>query len=364
MFQRSIPALLASTLLFPAVGFGCAIEAEDAVRTTDESALIVWNSRTHTEQFVRRATFESKAKNFGFLVPTPSRPSLGAANDALFDSLQSELEPKTIRKARRGINFAPLVTSFSLGGSSSDSSSVTLAATSNGPAAGGAKGASVNSAVEVVEQKRVGNYQAVVLRASEAKSLSQWLRKHHHPVSSDTRAWLAPYVRRGFFLTVFQIVSDAQSQSAQAQAVRLTFRSDAPFYPYREPQRVQSVGGGRSLRVFFIGENRVGARIENEGKHADWPAPTTYSAPLASRLLAEQKLEAPEGKLRLTAFEDQSSPRPGWGDLRFSPSKSQSEITPSPNIVWSDERRPVPADVFALGMAILAGFVWKRRRRA
>lgn len=359
MFQRPLSFVLASTLLCPVVCRACATEAEDPVRVTDESALIVWNSHTHTEQFVRRATFESKAKNFGFLVPTPSRPTLSAADDSLFDSLTNELEPKTITKTRQGVDFAPLVTSFFFGGNSSDSSSTTLASTSNM-----ASRVPETKSLEVVEEKHIGNYKAVVLRASDTKSLTQWLKRHHYPVSSDTRDWLAPYVRRGFFLSVFQIVSEQQSESAQAQAVRLTFRSDAPFYPYREPKHAQSVGGGRSLRVFFVGENRMGARIENEGRHENWSASTTYSAPLASRLLTGQKLEAPTGSLRLTAFEDDSSPRPGWGDLKFSMAKTQSEITPPPNIIWKDERHWIPGDVLALCAVMVAGFVlWRRKRK-
>lgn len=359
MFQRRFSLLLASTLLCPVVCFACATTAQDSVRTTDESALIVWNSRTHTEQFVRRATFESKAKNFGFLVPTPSRPTLSAADDALFDSFAHELEPKTVTKSRQGVDFALLVASFSSGGSGHDDSSAFTTSTSKTTL-----GAQEYKSLEVVEQKHVGNYKAVVLRASDTKSLTRWLKRHHYPVSSETRDWLAPYVRRGFFVSVFQIISDAESESAQAQAVRLTFQAGAPYFPYREPKRAQSVGGGRSLRVFFVGDNRMGARIENEGRSEDWSASTTYSAPLASGVLTGQKLEAPNGSLRLRAFEDDSSPRPGWGDLKFSMAKTQSEITPPPNIIWKDERHWIPGDVLALGAVIIAGFVLWRRKRA
>lgn len=193
--MNRFPVLLALSLAVPVGCSACETIAVDPVRTTDESALIVWNSKTHLEQFVRHATFESKAKNFGFLVPTPSRPTLGAADDALFESLEQELEPKTVVKTRRGVDWTPLLVAIpkGLGGSSSDSSA----------AASNSASEDDTTSVEVVEQKRVGHYNAVVLRASDSKSLGQWLKKHHYPVSSDTREWLAPYVRRGFFLTVF-----------------------------------------------------------------------------------------------------------------------------------------------------------------
>ena len=179
--MNRVSPCLALSLLFPNACSACATIAFDPVRTTDESALIVWNSKTHVEQFVRRATFESKAKNFGFLVPTSSRPTLGAADDAIFESLQRELEPKTVVQRRRGIDFALFVASRSSGsreeksgqGESPTSIHIATGVTNSG------------KAVEVVEQKRVGDYNAVVLRARDTKSLSRWLKRHHYPVSPD-----------------------------------------------------------------------------------------------------------------------------------------------------------------------------------
>lgn len=352
---------LALSFAVPASCFACETIGNEPVRTTDESALIVWNSKSHAEQFVRRATFETKAKNFGFVVPTPSRPTLGAADDALFESLQRELEPKTVVKTQRGTDWTPLFAAIpkGLGGSNSDNGQGETPTTSvSTNAASGA-----TKAVEVVEQKRVGSYNAVVLRANDSKTLNQWLKEHRYPVSPNTRDWLAPYVRRGFFLTVFQIASDKQSQNAQAQAVRLSFQTDAPFFPYRESKRAQKVGGGRSLRVFFVGDERVGARIEDGRKTQSWAAPTTYSAPLDGTELSANQMDVPAGRLRLTAFEDDSSPRPGWGDLHFFPVKQQSEITPPPHIIDKDERHWIPADVLSLGASMLVWFVSRRRKK-
>jgi hypothetical protein len=114
--------------------------------------------------------------------------------------------------------------------------------------------------------------------------------------------------------------------------------------------------------VFFVGEERVGARIEDGKKSASWPAPTTYSAPLDGATLRANTLDVPAGRLRLTAFEDDSSPRPGWGDLKFAPAKGQSEITPPPGIIRKDERHWIPADVLCLGAAMLVGLGWRRRK--
>ena len=50
----------------------------------DESALIIWDEVTKTEHFIRRASFETAADDFGFLVPTPTQPDLGEADDRVF----------------------------------------------------------------------------------------------------------------------------------------------------------------------------------------------------------------------------------------------------------------------------------------
>src|SRR5438270_793237 len=65
------------------------------VETADETALVAWDERTKTEHFIRRATFTGTATDFGFLVPTPSRPELGAVDDALFDVLAGVTAPRT-----------------------------------------------------------------------------------------------------------------------------------------------------------------------------------------------------------------------------------------------------------------------------
>ena len=105
----------------------------------------------------------------------------------------------------------------------------------------------------------------------------------------------------------------------------------------------------------------TGTISNGDQKREAWDATTSYSAPLDAHVL-ESALDVPPGALRLTAFEDLSSPRPGWGDLKFSRAKEQRSITPPPNIIRKDERVWIPADVLALGVALLVGFRLRRRK--
>src|SRR5262245_16962809 len=58
------------------------------VRIASESALVLYDSTTKTEHFIRQGTFDTKTPDFGFLVPTPTRPELGEADKALFTVLR------------------------------------------------------------------------------------------------------------------------------------------------------------------------------------------------------------------------------------------------------------------------------------
>ncbi|RYX82247.1 DUF2330 domain-containing protein [bacterium] len=349
--QFSVTPLLALSMLAPATCHACAMISDNPnspIRITTESALIVWDSKSGTEHFIRRANFRTESKNFGFLVPTPTKPQLGAVQDQLFNQLEHELLPKRKTIVQSGIKWTSLLFSqkqLTLGGAIIDT-----AAPSGAP--GG---------VEVIEQKRIGDYDAAVLKASDAPALLKWLREHRYTISPDTRDWLSPYIKAGYFLTAFQIAANVNTHSAEAGAIRLSFKSEAPFYPYREPESARKVRDYRSLRVFFVGDKRVDAQIANQGKSARWPGDLHYSAPLDAQKLKGQGLPLPDGPLRLTAFIDGSSPRPGWGDLNFAPASDQSELTPPPRIIYDDRRVPIPVEFVAIAAICLFAWLIKRR---
>src|SRR5207245_1195981 len=167
------------------------------VQLTDEAALVVWDEVPRAEHFIRRANFRSTAAEFGFLVPTPSRPDLGEADDGLFDALAAVTAPRVevrhVRRARprprRG---------------------------EHGAAAEGSMAAAVpGSGVEVLEQKQVGGLDAAVLRfrrgdkdddpAAGAGELAGWLKTHGYEFGPALVAWLRPYVANDWVMTAFRV---------------------------------------------------------------------------------------------------------------------------------------------------------------
>ena len=77
-------ALLVAILLLALVPLrqsevhGCASvwRPGETVVVAEESALILWDAAQKIQHFIRWAAFETKAADFGFLVPTPTQPVL------------------------------------------------------------------------------------------------------------------------------------------------------------------------------------------------------------------------------------------------------------------------------------------------
>lgn len=110
--QHRVALLLIVAITLARSLFACAPapHAGEQIDVVEESAVIVWDPATKTQHFIRRATFRGNARDFGFLVPTPTEPTLAAVDDGIFDTLQAKIEPPTIERTRREIRWTLLGT--------------------------------------------------------------------------------------------------------------------------------------------------------------------------------------------------------------------------------------------------------------
>ncbi len=342
-----------------AAGCGVAPHHGERVDVSDEAAYIVWDEKTKTEHFIRRATFNSTSADFGFLVPTPTQPELEVANEYLFNELATVTAAKyeyreVVRDVKRDFGF----------GCARDMPS------ESAPAAGMDKSAAprAKGGVEVLEQKRVGDYDATVLifrrgdgedAAHGAAELTKWLAKHRYQSSPALAKWLERYVETEWCLTAFKIASGAQPVSGpgqydlRAKPIRMSFKAEKPFYPYREPETEVAVNNPlpRTLRVFLAAPARFAGKFGDGAK--PWPGQVVWSGPVESNrqseafrlsavtsvpgadgMLVTRTPPAPEGWW-LTEFEDRSSPRPGTDEVYFEKAADQSRVERPPIIVWT-----------------------------
>ena len=301
--------------------------------------MIVWNPATRTEHFIRRATFQGESRDFGFLVPTPTIPVLTAVDDEVFSLMEKKTTPRTEYRTEKEIDWTPLL----LMPFASRNKGEGMPAVASAP-------------VQVLSTQKVAGYEAAILEASDASALNTWLTEHGYATTPELTAWLDEYVQRQWIISAFKIDKTQTDLAAQTSAVRMSFTTDRPFFPYREPaSQREGPADPRVLRVWFIGPERVEGKI---GDGQTWPGQLYWSETLTDRQISGVPVAA---GARLTAFEDHATPRPGVDDLFFGRSTDQSVLIQPPNVETEIKTTHVPIDVVLAPILILG--VWGLRRR-
>jgi hypothetical protein len=331
--------------VFARTTFACAPapHAGDEIAIVEESALIVWDPAATTEHFIRRATFRGKGRDFGFLVPTPSVPTLAEADDNIFGELTSWAQPPVKYVTTKTIDWSSLLL-----GSLMRKEMNTVA----------------TAGVEVLSNQQIAGYEAAVLEASDSAALQKWLSEHGYEANHDLNYWLDAYIAQRWKITAFKIA--ATNPDARTGAVKMSFVTPRPFFPYREPQSQRTFSSqlNRTLHVFFLGPERVNGTI---GSGTEWPAELKRSenltAPLHASIAKATGLTLP-ASLRLTAFEDWLAVRPGMDDLFFSRVADQSPFIPEPRIVENVNTTRIPLDIVILAFIVLVALPIYLRARS
>ena len=319
----------------------------------EEEALIVGDPATKTEHFIRRAAFRSTARKFGFLVPTPTVPQLSEVPDSIFSILGVAIRPE--------IKIDRSETEYELG-SIFSSCMLTCSKSAQDDVRAG-------NAVRVLATAQVAGFNATTVEADDAKALTDWLGNHGFEATPQLTAWLERYVKDKWKMTAFVVASE-QAQGDQfdvaTRAVKMTFPSERPFYPYREPQIEMTVEStaklappteGRMLRVYFVSNERYAATLADKA----WSATVLQAKPLT---YVPPELEAIVGAHRfMTVFVDESSPRRGIEELYFAPSANQAQIHQPPTVIADPKKVTIPVDLLAVFAAFLIWIAVKIRRR-
>jgi len=320
--------------------------SNEVVQVQYEDALIVWDARTKTEHFIRRADFQTAAKDFGFLVPTPTVPKLGEAPDEVFARLGEHVKPEV--RHTRPIRFEPVGLLLSTRGS--------------------VEATAVPTGVAVLAEARVAGLDATVLAADSANELAKWLEDHGYAFRKELTSWLEPYVKDKWKITAFKIARGGDAAGLGTKSVKMSFTTERPFFPYREPedQRGPSAVGLRLLRVFFLSNERVTGELASPG---GWPGKAQWSGAVkdAPSLFAGALSmdEIPPSPV-LTSLEDSASPRPGVADVFFVRNADQNELRPPPIVIEDPIVIPLPLELIAFFGCfgfIGLGFLAVRRMR-
>ncbi len=324
----------------------------EPVVNADQTVILLWDPETKTEHFIRRASFKSDANDFGFIVPTPTKPELSESGDAAFPILQQLTEPEHRKMSRPTGNIGCGCASRSAPG---------LASVAD------------KQSVRILEEKVVAGFKATVLEADSTDSLVNWLKENGYAFSPEVKAWAKPYVEGGWKMTALKVAKPKEGEdtkSLTAAALRLSFKTDRPLFPYREPdptKAAETLGAKeRLLRIYFISDKRYQGELTKE---TAWTGKVAWAGAIGAeeRQKALGLLRLPETagptQWYLTEFEDNWPYRPAPADVYFSVSADQSNVRRPPIIEYTSSLWPTDVMACALAAVLLVPPVVRRVRR-
>jgi hypothetical protein len=164
--------------------------------------------------------YQGDAKDFGWLLPLPSVPTLTLGVDELFNQLTATTQPKyKMNKVYEGnCTFNP-----ARGGGFANSAGGGGAA----PTAGGDGDTSAQS--PLVIQSSIGPYDYAVLHADSKDAMLQWLNDNHYFVPAGTDDSVGPYIRPGAYFLALKLQSG--KSAGDLQPVVVNYASDLPMIP-------------------------------------------------------------------------------------------------------------------------------------
>lgn len=320
------------------------------VVNADQTVVILWDAATKTQHLIRQASFKSEADDFGFLVPSPTQPELDESGNEAFPFLAAITAPeiRRVRRASQGM------------GCGCSKSAPTAAPPSVAP-------------VRVLQEKQVAGFAAIVLEADSTSALVDWLKENGFAFSPEVEAWVRPYVEQGWKITALKVAkdkSDQESTQVAAAALRISFQTDRPLFPYREPdsrKSAEALGASqRLLRIYFLADSRYEGELTKE---QPWTGQVAWSDKLvdASRKKILELLKLPEttgpAEWWLTEFEDNWPYQIAPADLYFGPSARQDVVKRPPIIQYVSTALPGDVTAYAIVAVVIAPLIWRRRKR-
>ncbi|HVK09948.1 MAG TPA: DUF2330 domain-containing protein [Gemmataceae bacterium] len=323
------------------------------VVNADQTVILLWDAANKTQHFIRKASFKSDADDFGFLIPSPSQPELAESGNDAFPTLQKLTEPAVIQQK------AP-------SGDGGCGCGYKMAA----PAAGGV---ATPDTVNVLDRKLVAGFNAAVLEATSADALTKWLKDNGYAYSPEIAVWAKPYIEQGWKVTALKVAkgSDAKAdKTVAASALRLSFKTDRPLFPYREPDpssaATQLGATRRLLRIYFLADARYRGELT---KDVPWTGTVAWAGKLEAadreKVLGMLGLPATSGPAEwyLTEFEHLWPYEAAPADVYFSPDPRQMDARRQPIVQYvSAASRPDGTAFLIVGALVLLPLVSRWRR--
>ena len=209
----TLTSMLLTVLIAPAAYAMCPAIFSPPQRAmmpdNDTNGLLVFSEVDNEEILVLGPSFHGKARDFGMVLPLPSKPALKEADEKLFTQLEDLTNP--FITPRFGM----------------ESSAILASPTSK-------------SSVTIIEQKNVGDFKATILTAEGIDALTEWLDSNGYVYTNRDRSNFEYYVTKGgYFFVTLKVnmakaeVDDQGNIAGKLRPIEFVFSSERPMLPIR-----------------------------------------------------------------------------------------------------------------------------------
>jgi len=226
---------------------------------TAQKAFIYYQNQT--ENLVISTSYQGNAKDFAWVIPTPSKPEIFKSDSKLF---------ATLGDITKTINTGPDIiydrATMSLGG------------------------AQKSPAIEIVEQKTVDIYDTTILQATDSTVLAKWLADNGYTFPADKSSMLQDYIDNGWYFTVAKIQGAFANNADVAEKLatgeitplRLSFQTNKIIYPMKLTR----------LALDFVESDSAKANLNSSGSAEIVPPPSYYKTyiPITLYVLSDGKV--------------------------------------------------------------------------
>ncbi len=234
--------------------------------------------------------YAGEAKDFGWLLPLPSVPTLKLGTEELFTQLISTTQPRYFVKT--------VVNGSCAGGISFGVGASPTAASEDGSANGGRSAES-----PLVTQASIGPYDYAVLKADSKDAMLGWLTANHYFIPTGTEATVGPYINPGSYFLALKLKSG--KSAGDIQPVVLNYTSELPMIPIILTSVAAQPNMG--IQVWMLGSSRAIPRNYNHvvlnDAQLDWLAQAKNYNDVVIKAISE----TPEKHAFITEYAGSSS---------------------------------------------------------
>ncbi|MFA6296729.1 MAG: DUF2330 domain-containing protein [Patescibacteria group bacterium] len=208
MLKKIIFSLLALVFILP---FYCSADGgilpppDYYVREDSQKAVIVYDQGLET--LILSVEFSGDAKQFGWVIPTPTRPEVSKSSDELFKSLDDLTGQTRIYDQNYGLGVAPMAE---------------------------------KEGVTVLERKKIDIYDIAVLESTSSKDLATWLKDNGFQYPENEAYIFDDYIKNNWVFTAVKVqaefldtVASKRLSEGRATPLQLVFKSENIVYPLK-----------------------------------------------------------------------------------------------------------------------------------